>query len=475
MKGRSNNDEARIKNDSQGADMTMPETLEEVLRLSKADDCIVIGFEATTANIRWANNSTTTNGVAGTQELYVISIINHHVGVVGQSYFPGEKLAELVRRSEAACEQQEPAEDYIELISDDLAVEDWYEQAPKTDMGQFKGMVAELAKAFSGAEQNDVKLFGFIEHSATALYLATSKGVRRRFDQLQGHIAINAKSPDFKRSSWVGQGTKNFEDVDIESMYQKLKLRLEWSKTKLELPAGRYETLLEPAAVADMVIYQYFTSVARDSDEGRTVFSKPGGGNRVGEKLFNEDVSIYSDPKEPGFETAPFEAAIGSSSYQSIFDNGLGLSRTDWIKDGVLANLITTRHWAKQKDTEPKPFIGNLIFDQPEGSDLNEMIAKTKRGLLVTCFWYIREVDPQRLLLTGLTRDGVFLIEDGKVKGAVNNFRYNMSPVEMLAQTTEIGQSVPTLPREWGDFFTLCKMPPLRVKDFNMSTVSQAN
>lgn len=103
------------------------------------------------------------------------------------------------------------------------------------------------------------------------------------------------------------------------------------------------------------------------------------------------------------------------------------------------------------------------------------MIASTTGpALLVTCFWYIREVDPRTLLLTGLTRDGVFLVEDGEVKGAVNNFRFNMSPVDLLAQAIEVGASVPTLPREFGDWFRSVKAPPLRVERFNMSSVSAA-
>ncbi len=135
--------------------------------------------------------------------------------------------------------------------------------------------------------------------------------------------------------------------------------------------------------------------------------------------------------------------------------------------------MITTRYWAKTTGAEPKPFVENLIMPG-KGPPLEAMIASTKRGLLVTCLWYIREVDPQTLLLTGLTRDGVFLIEEGKVVGAVNNFRFNMSPLDMLAQTTEIGESQSTLARELGDYFTFAKMPPLRVRDFHMSSVSES-
>ncbi len=184
---------------------------------------------------------------------------------------------------------------------------------------------------------------------------------------------------------------------------------------------------------------------------------------------------IWSDPFEPGLEVTPFVVATSSGSHGSVFDNGLDLARTSWVRDGVLEALVSTRHSAHAAGTEPTPWVDNLVLDAGPGPSLDEMIASTTgRALLVTCFWYMREVDPHTLLLTGLTRDGVFLVEDGEVKGAVNNFRFNMSPVDMLAQTVEFGASVPALPREFGDWFRSVRTPPLRVERFNMSSVSEA-
>jgi predicted Zn-dependent protease len=149
----------------------------------------------------------------------------------------------------------------------------------------------------------------------------------------------------------------------------------------------------------------------------------------------------------------------------------------DWIRDGRLNELVRTRNWAQRSGQQPRPLVDNLIFEGGADSTatLAEMIAATKRGLLLTCLWYIREVDPQTLLMTGLTRDGVYLIEDGQVTGAVNNFRFNESPVDLLGRITEVGGTEATLPREWGDYFSRTAMPPIRVPDFNMSTVSQAS
>jgi predicted Zn-dependent protease len=167
--------------------------------------------------------------------------------------------------------------------------------------------------------------------------------------------------------------------------------------------------------------------------------------------------------------------AHASSRQSSVFDNGLALRPTEWISDGNLAALIQTRHTAALSGLAVTPAIGNLILDGGGTATLDDMIARTARGLLLTCLWYIREVDPQTLLLTGLTRDGIYLVENGEVTAAVNNFRFNESPVGMLARITEAGASQPALSREWGDYFSRTAMPPLRVDGFNMSSVSQAS
>ena len=453
----------------------MQETLERVLALSRADDCIAVGWESSTANVRWANNTSTTNGVAQTAELFIISVIDRRVGTVGVSYFPEDSLESLVRRSEAACEGKPEAEDHMPLLAGDGPPADWDAPVQHPAIDVFAGFAPALAQSFRRAEGDGVRLFGYAEHTASTGYLAMSSGLRHRHTQLEGRVELNAKTPDFARSAWAGQVTTTFTDVDVAALYDRVRQRLRWSETSLELPPGHYQVLLEPSPVADMLVYAYWSSTAREADEGRTVFSKPGGGNRIGERLYPEAVRVYSDPAEPGLEVAPFSLTTSSSSHVSVFDNGQETARTDWVEGGVLRALITTRHWAARSGVDPvTPYIDNLVFPCEGGPSLEDMIASTERALLVTCFWYMREVDPQTLLLTGLTRDGVFLVEDGEVKGAVNNFRFNMSPVDMLAQTVEIGRSAATLPREFGDYFSFVKTPPLRVDGFNMSSVSRA-
>jgi len=252
--------------------------------------------------------------------------------------------------------------------------------------------------------------------------------------------------------------------------------RLQWASTPIELPAGRYEAILPPIAVADLMIYLYWTLSARNAADGRTVFSRRGGGTRVGDQLSALPFELRGDPEEPDLACMPFLTASASSEVASVFDNGAPLSRTAWIKDGVLENLFTPRADARRDGTRFAAPIDNLVLELPGAIGATEdLVARTERGLLLTCLWYIREVDPAMLLLTGLTRDGVYLVEDGQIKGAVNNFRFNESPVDLLGRAVESGATTRTMSREWGDEFNRTCMPPLRIPDFNMSSVSPAN
>jgi predicted Zn-dependent protease len=207
------------------------------------------------------------------------------------------------------------------------------------------------------------------------------------------------------------------------------------------------------------------------------VFSKPGGGTRVGERLASLPVTLRSDPRDAGLRCAPFVVARTSSRELSVFDNGLAIPPVTWIDKGVLRALAQTRWTAGLSGLPSTPETDNLILEGAgaDGASLDDLIAGTGRALLVNCLWYVREVDPQTLLLTGLTRDGVYLVENGEVTGAVNNFRFNESPVGLLGRLAEVGSTVPALPREWSDHFTRSAMPAARFEDFNMSSVSQAS
>ena len=447
--------------------------VEKALALSTADACVVLGRESTQANIRWANNTSTTNGVVSSEALSVVSIRDGRVGSVARTYVPDDGVEDVVRASEAACDGRPRAEDEMPLI-DGAAEAGFDADAPVTGIEVFAPFVPQLAAAFDRAKSDGRVLYGYAEHTTSTVYLGTSTGMRKRHTNAAGTVECTGKTSDLTSSAWVGRATGDFTDVDVDAMHDRLAQRLAWSKNKIELPADRYEVILEPSATADMLLFGYFSAGARAADEGRSVYSKAGGGNRIGEQLFGDGITLVSDPREPGMEVTPFQTAIASSPQSSVFDNGIDTQATTWVDKGVLTNLASSRYWAQKTGGTPTPFIPNYFFRSDDGPTVEELIANTKRALLVAALWYIRTVDPRTLLLTGLTRDGVYLVEDGEVVGSVNNYRFNESPVDMLTRAVEIGPSEPTLGREIGDSFPFVKMPPLRVDGFNMSSVSQA-
>ncbi|WAL94711.1 metallopeptidase TldD-related protein [Streptomyces sp. Je 1-369] len=452
------------------------EIVERALELSTADGCVVIADEESTANLRWAGNALTTNGVTRGRTLTVIATVDGKEGtasgVVTRAAVTADDLEPLVRAAEEAARGAGPAEDAQPLVTGTAASPDFTEAPVETSSAVFAEFAPALGEAFARARAGGRELYGFANHEFVSSYLGTSTGLRLRHDQPNGTLELNAKSPDRTRSAWAGRATRDFKDVDPATLDAELAKRLGWAERRIDLPAGRYETLLPPTAVADLVIYQLWQSSARDAAEGRTVFSKPGGATRLGERIAELPLTLRSDPHEPGLESAPFVLAHASGGDASVFDNGLPLSPTEWIRAGELAHLATSRHSAQLTGLPVTPAVDNLVLDGGGERTLDEMVAATERGLLLTCLWYIREVDPATLLLTGLTRDGVYLVENGEVVGEVNNFRFNESPVDLLGRATEAGRTEKTLPREWGDYFTRAAMPALRVPDFNMSSVS---
>jgi predicted Zn-dependent protease len=473
------------------ANETPQDTVERALAAARpGGETVVIADESSTANLRWAGNTLTTNGVAASRSLTVISVDRRAgggagVGMVARSGVTPGQVEDLVREAEKAAAEASSAEDAAELITGEAGYRSessaWSAAPGATDFGVFRSFSTQLGQTLRVAEAAGRKLYGFAEHDVTSTFVGTSTGVRARHDQPAGRLELNAKSADLARSAWAGVATRDFADVDVSTVDAGLAERLSWQSRRVDLPAGRYETLLPPTAVSDMLIYLYWSAGARDAGEGRTVFSRPGieaegQRTRVGERLSPVPLNLFSDPSYPGLECAPFVTAHASGRDSSVFDNGLPSPRASWLSAGVLSALHSSRYSAGLSGLPVTPAVDNLILSAPGGSaSLESMIAATKRGLLLTCLWYIRLVDPQTLLLTGLTRDGVYLVEEGEVVGAVNNFRFNESPVGMLSRVLEVGATEKTLPREWGDYFNRAAMPPLRIDAFNMSSVSQAS
>ncbi|HYG93393.1 MAG TPA: metallopeptidase TldD-related protein, partial [Nocardioides sp.] len=318
--------------------------------------------------------------------------------------------------------------------------------------------------------------YGFVDHEITTTYLGSSTGLRLRHVQPTGHFACTAKNAALTNSAWVGTATRDFTDVDPLAYDDELARRLAWGERRVELPAGRYDTILPPTALADLMVDAYWYAGARDAWEGQSFYSKRPTGTKIGERIAAPGVNLFSDPTHDPLQCSPFLVASASSSELSVFDNGLPLERTDWIRDGELRSLVQTRHTSGMTGEPVTPYIDNVVLEVDGATGpIDDLVAGTERGLLLTCLWYIRMVDPQALLLTGLTRDGVYLVENGEITGAVNNFRWNESPVDLLRRFSHASATVPSFSREWGDdYFSRTATPAIRVPDFNMSSVSQA-
>jgi predicted Zn-dependent protease len=458
------------------------EVIEEALSLSGADDCVVVVSDGSEADVRFANNTTTTNGLRRDRRVTVVSFraLGDADGSGGVAVGVASRggvvdVAELVAASEAEAGDAPAADDAAPLVEGKVEDPAFGDPPVLTDQTGIDGVVRSLADAFGRARSAGHVLSGFASHRVDTTYLGSSRGLRRRHEQPTGTLQLVARSADGTRSSWAGAGTSWFDDVEIDVLHEKLVRRLAWAERKVELPAGRYETVLPPDATADLMVVVSQAMSGRDAEDGRSVFSAAGGGTRLGETLSSLPFTLRSDPAEPGLESAPFLVTTASGTDVSVFDNGLPVGATSWIDRGKLGALEYHRAGAARSGAVATAPGDNLVLELPgAGSSLDEMVAGTERGLLLTCLWYIREVDPVTLLVTGLTRDGVYLVEGGEVVGAVNNFRFNESPIDVLARTTEAGASVRALSREWGDWKNRTAMPTLRVADFNMSSVSPA-
>jgi predicted Zn-dependent protease len=463
--------------------LTSPqEVVERALSVSRADGCAVIVEEVSQVEVRFANNTTTTNGVRRDRRVAVVSFTGGAVGVASGS---GEvDVDELVRASQLEAAGATAADDASPLVepsgpgASSGTGGSGFEEAPvATSPAVLGGVIGGLGGAFDRARAAGNRLAGFATHGVETVYLGTSTGLRLRHVQPAGTMELVARSGDGTRSVWSGAASSTFDfaDIDVGSFEARLDRRLTWAARPVELPAGRYEVLLPPDATADLMVAMSQAMSGRDAEEGRSPFSAPGGGTRIGQSLCPLPFDLRGDPGQAGLESAPFLVTSASGTDVSVFDNGLPIGPTDWVRAGTLRRLQYHRAAAARAGVDPSPPVGNLVLALPGASaSLDDMIASTERGLLLTCLWYIREVDPVTLLLTGLTRDGVYLVEQGEVVGAVNNFRFNESPLDVLARATEAGASQRALSREWGEWMNRTAMPPLRVADFNMSSVSPA-
>ena len=453
--------------------------IEKITSTATCDDCIVVVRDKTQANLRWAGSTLTTNGVIQERSVTVIAFVSVDGGMASGGVTRTDvSLADVPALLEAAVASAKaagPADDYAPLATN-VSIGNWSAEHVPTGPDVFTKFAPALGDMFSRSVADKIELFGYSEHTNETTWVGSKGGLRLRKDSPVGRVEMTGKSHDRSRSTWAGVETHDFTDVSVADIDAQIRQRLNWQGTKVDLPAGKYDTIFPSGSVADIFTYMMWVSTARDAHEGQSVFSKKGGGTRIGEKLANVSLQFFSDPDFKQLPFSNFVATAVSSPFSSVFDNGQSIKRVDWLKDGVLQSLVQTRASAQLTNLDFTPLGENLVMsvDGASGS-LEDMVKKVDNGLLLTTLWYIRMVDPNSLLLTGLTRDGVYHVKGGEVVGATNNFRWNDSPVSALSRIVHAGTSEWTQPREWAGDMTSMSMPPLVIKDFNMSTVSPGN
>jgi predicted Zn-dependent protease len=319
----------------------------------------------------------------------------------------------------------------------------------------FRAQVA--ADCIEPCRKDKLVAAGFFTDSDGFVATANSKGNFGYQRTSQADLTCTVRTDDERGSGWVASNVADIKDFDAKKSIRTAMQKAKGSAEAKALEPGKYTVILEPAAAAGLVGFMMFGFDARQADEGRSFLTKKGGGNKIGEKVFDERVNVYSDPWDEDVTVLPWD------------QSGLARGRTQVIDKGVVEYMQYSRYWAKEKGKTATGQPGNLIMVGGDAST-DELVKKTKRGVLVTRTWYIRLVDPQSMLLTGLTRDGTFYIEDGEIKYPIKNFRFNESPVIMLNNIEELGQSE----RLTSGGPLLMKMPSMKIRDFTFTSLSDA-
>lgn len=425
--------------------------LEKAMSFSQADTCQMTLSGSESGNIRYARNTVSTAGHRSNQNLSVTSSFGQSSGTATIDEFDDASLEKVVKRSEELAKLSPANPEFMEPLGpQEYSESKTYVESTAKITPEMRADVA--LSSIKPASDKDVTAAGFWNDSAGFSALMNSKGLFAYNQATNASFTVTMRTNDGTGSGWATQDANDVNKMDSAKVSSvAINKALESKKAKAIEP-GKYTVILEPAASIGLLNNMFGAFNARTADEGRSFMSKEGGGNKLGEKIVDERVNMWSDPQHPDVPSAPWSG------------NGLPVKKVSWLENGVVKNLAYSRYWAKQKEVEPQPFAGNVIMDGGTVS-LEDMIKDTRKGILVTRLWYIRTVDPQTLLYTGLTRDGTYYIENGRIKHPVKNFRFNESPIIMLNNLETLGQQV----RINGNL-----IPYMKVRDFTFTSLSDA-
>ena len=429
-----------------------------ILRLSRADEAEVTLSGGTTAHLRFARNTLSTSGVFADPSISIRSTFEKRSGTAIINQFDDDSLAEGVRRSEALARLAPEDPEFVPALGPQRFVDVDGFNHESANAGAAP-MALGAAVCLNEAMDRGLVAAGFTQSTASYSCLANSRGVFGFHRSTGAYAAETARTQDATGSGWAATAANDIHDIDYAGISRTAITKAIASREPRALAPGKYVVVLEPACVANLVSNMIYAMNARSADEGRNYFASPAGGNRLGEKLFGSDLSITSDPNDARVPGSPWG------------DEGVPQRARAWIDAGVVKTLAYSRFWAQNNGVDPIPFPSNVIMSGGTGT-VADLIESTERGVLVTSLWYIRSTDPQTLMYTGLTRDGVFLIEDGKIAAPVTNFRWNDSPVAVLSNIEAMSTAVrmPPRPRRANSVI----VPALRVSEFDLSSVSEA-
>ncbi len=424
--------------------------MEKALSFSTADACVINMGGSESGNIRYARNTVSTSGHRSNQTLAVEASFGKKSGTATVDEFDDESLESVVKRAEELAKLAPENPEFMAPLGPQTYDESVsFAESTANITPEYRAEVA--AKSINPASEKDVTAAGFLNDSAGFSAMMNSSGLFAYNKSTDVDFTVTMRTNDGTGSGWV---TRDYNDVKKFNPEEAAKVAIDkavMSREARAIEPGKYTVILEPAASVDLLRNMSGAFNARTADEGRSFMSKDDG-TKMGEKIVDERVNIWSDPLHPDVPTSTWNG------------EGMPLKKMKWIENGVVKNLAYSRYWAEQKGVDPVPYPSNFIM---EGGDASreELIKSTKRGILVTRLWYIRSVDPQTLLYTGLTRDGTFYIENGEIRYPVKNFRFNESPIIMLNNLETLGEQV----RINGNL-----IPYMKVRDFTFTSLSDA-
>lgn len=432
--------------------------IERVVKLSQADEIQVNVGGGMQTNVRFADNRMSTAGSVSNFVVTIQSAFGKRSAAVQMNDTSDAALEAAVRQSEALAKlAPENPESMPPLGAQQFQeVPAYFERTANlsaADRAAAARVAIEAAK-----KAGDLQAAGYIQVGAGANALGNKRGLFAYHRATSANYTLTVRTADGTGSGWAGADHPDWSKIDPAQVAETAIRKAQLSRNPAAVEPGRYTVILEPQAVGDLVQLMGFALDARSADEGRSAFSKAGGGNKVGEKIVDERITIVSDPMDPDLLAAPFDG------------QGLPLGRQTWIDRGVLKNLSYSRFWAQRKNVPVTGFPSSMKMLGGDAT-LDQMIASTQRGILVTRLWYLRQVDPRTILYTGLTRDGTFLVENGKVSRSIRNLRFNESPLFILNNLEMIGRPQRVAGTEGGGSVVL---PAIKVKDFNFTSLSDA-